>query len=129
MDAQGLRGVFHSLAHSVQRCGSRTRGESCKLAGQRNVLSFPNYRNHKNRCGQLDITVAVVVVAVPCDLAQETAVLGRRKWFNDSLDNLDAVGDHVGLDIILVVEALEVGQSFAIGGGIESNSVVCGCDK
>ena len=34
VDAQRLRGVFHSLAHSVQRCGSRTRGESCKLAGQ-----------------------------------------------------------------------------------------------
>ena len=45
------------------------------------------------------------------------------------MDNLDAVGDHVGLDIIVVVEALEVGQSFTIGGGIEGNSVVCGCDK
>lgn len=69
------------------------------------------------------------VAVFPCNLAQEAAVLGRGKRIDDSLDNLDAVGDHVGLDIIVLVEALEVGRSFAIGGGIEGDSVVCGCDK
>lgn len=67
MDAQGLLGVFHSLAHSVQRCGSRMKSESYKLAGHRKKafdkkareakrLSLPNCRNHKNRSGQLDVS-------------------------------------------------------------------------